>query len=113
MVRAPSLARFYGRCRDSALLSGQSGTNGQCTTCSLRRSFDTTPGVRRGQADPRYEQLLVRAERDLRALDRDLCISKGAEPEILEDRERTAEALQDLREFSVTVMALINAPVRR
>jgi len=61
---------------------------------------------------PRYEQL-DKAERDLRALDRDLCISHRGEPEILEDRERTAETVQNLREFSVTVMAFINAPVRR
>ncbi len=63
----------------------------------------------------RHEQLLDKAERSLCALDRDLSVANGGEPQLLEDRERTAEALQDLRDrrFSGAVMALIDAPVRR
>jgi len=63
----------------------------------------------------RHEQLLDKAEQSLRAIDRDLSVSKGEDSQLLEDRERTAEALQDLRDrrFIGAVMALIDAPVRR
>jgi len=63
----------------------------------------------------RHEQLLDKAEQSLRAIDRDLSVSKGEDSQLLEDRERTAEALQDLRDrrFSGAVMALIDAPGRR
>ena len=61
---------------------------------------------------PRHERLLEKAERHLRAIDRDLSVAKGGSPQLVEDRERTAEALQHLldRRFSGAVMALIAAP---
>jgi len=63
----------------------------------------------------RHEQLLDKAERNLRALDRDLSVANGEDSQLLEDRQRTAEALQDLRDrrFSGAVVALIDAPVGR
>lgn len=74
-----------------------------------------TPGPEKDTMTPRHEHLLIEAERNLRAIDRDLAASSEDHPQLLEDRERTAEALQDLRErrFSGAVMALMNARVRR
>ena len=62
---------------------------------------------------PRHQQLLDKAERNLRALERDLA-HDGDDPRLADEREATAQALEDLRgrRFTGPVMALVRASSR-